>query len=209
MTLVAEFCVRGPPVPKARARSDPRSGRMYTPAKSVAYERRVAAAAFAASRWERVDGELRRRVDRWPEPKGCKRAAPRRRRTRTPKCGCNWCSAEFRIALAIYLPDRRTRDADNIEKAILDGMKGILYRDDFQAIVERKSRALSRTNPRVEVLVRMVPPAQSSLHLEEPTVELVQCSGCEGRGGFEVGLPSGRRRRVVCGDCAGTGRAQA
>lgn len=155
MTLSAEFIVEGVPRPKERARRDPRSGRWYTPRSTVAYQRIVAAQALMSSRWIiEPDGALRRRDVRWPSPSDCERERPRPRGSRSPRCACDWCSAEWVLELRIYLPDRRTRDVDNIEKAILDACNGILWRDDRQALVERKSREVSRDSPRVEVYVR-------------------------------------------------------
>jgi Holliday junction resolvase RusA-like endonuclease len=208
MTLIAEFVVPGKPVPKARPRFHRATGRVYTPAKSAKYEKAVGAAAFHASRWAQHDEKSwARRAEPWPEPNLCARERPRRTKA-AARCQCAWCASTFAVGLRIFLPDRRARDIDNIAKAVLDGCTGVLWRDDKQVTSSSQSSQLSRTNPRVEVRVELRPPAQGSLLEEDPTVEDAQCTGCEGRGMFEVTLPvSGKRRELVCNDCAGSGRA--
>ena len=46
----------------------------------------------------------------------------------------NYRPSESRISVLIeaYPPDRRGRDLDNIQKALLDSMQGLLFRDDSQ-----------------------------------------------------------------------------
>lgn len=205
--MTAEFTITGKPVPKARPRFDTRHGRVYTPAKSVKYEKRVAGAAHNGSRWERLEGgHMRRRLQRWPEPDGCARAAPRR--PKRVKCVCPWCSFEYRIELDIYLPDRRTRDLDNIEKAVLDGMTGVLWHDDRQVYVARKDKDLSRLKPRVDVRIRQVI-IQGELGPPKPELEDTEgpCPDCEGSGALVVLTLTGAQKRVNCGLCQGTGHA--
>lgn len=48
MTSLITFDIPGRPVPKGRPRFDPRSGRIYTPAKTAAYEKEVAYRALAS-----------------------------------------------------------------------------------------------------------------------------------------------------------------
>lgn len=36
------------------------------------------------------------------------------------------------VVLDFYLPDRHRRDSDNLSKAVLDAMNGIVYQDDTQ-----------------------------------------------------------------------------
>jgi len=212
---LARFTVLGKPVPKARPRFDRRSGRVFTPKKSRAYEKRVAAEAHAASRWVRDEEtrSLSRRADPWPDRQGCERARPRRRSDPAPSCRCDWCASSFEVELRIFFPDRRKRDIDNVAKAVLDGINGILWHDDSQVRATSISSDLSRKAPRVEVEVRRRPPAQERLSLEEPSASLFEgysvCEDCEGVGTFKVDLPSGRRKAVVCGLCQGRGRLTA
>ncbi len=208
MTLVASFTIPGKPVPKARVRFDRRSGRAYTPFKSRAYEKRVAAEAYSASRWDRdLEAKTMTRRDDWPEKSSCARERSTRRAGKSSRCRCAWCASAVELDLRIYLPDRRTRDIDNIAKSLLDGMNGVLFRDDRQVCATAITKELDRANPRVEVVVRLEPPVQGALGIDRELVP-VQCSGCEGVGSFPVGLPSGKRREVVCGDCGGSGKAR-
>ena len=58
--------------------------------------------------------------------------------------------------LIFYLPDRRRRDIDNLSKAVLDAMNGIIYKDDTQVqklVVDKK---VSRDKPGVFVIVRPI-----------------------------------------------------
>jgi Holliday junction resolvase RusA-like endonuclease len=168
VTVELRFVVEGKPVPAARPRFDPRTRRSYTDPRSREYQRTVRGEAWAAALRERVDGRLLPRSPTWPREENCGRARFRRRGAPAPKCNCEWCSRRYELELLIALPDRRTRDLDNIEKAILDGCTGALWRDDRQAFVKMKSPVISPERPRVEVLVRVCAGAQ---------LELAQASG--------------------------------
>jgi crossover junction endodeoxyribonuclease RusA len=108
-----KFTVPGIPVPKERPRFG--RGRVYTPEKTVAYERKVRFYA-AAARVRPIDGDVA-------------------------------------LTLAIYLPDRRRRDMDNIEKAIKDALNGVAYEDDSQVAWCLKERFVDKADPRVVVTV--------------------------------------------------------
>ncbi len=145
------FTIDGTPVPYQRAGGG-KTGHRYTEPESRAYQAGVKAKAWSATLLRRITtGES------WPDRGACAKERPRPRRTRAPKCDCAWCSRRYRFQLLIVLPDRRTRDLDNIEKAILDGCKGALYRDDRQAYVGKKEPQLDRDRPRVEVTVEVAP----------------------------------------------------
>lgn len=208
MTQRATFTVRGRPVPKGRPRFDRRSGRTYTPKRTVDYERKVRGEALHAARWIRTgERSIEKRSDPWPIPDRCLRARPRRRGVPAPTCGCPWCSSTFEVRLVVYLADRRKVDLDNVAKAVLDGCNGILWLDDSQVAGLKVSGDMSRRNPRVEVEVLRHEPVQAELALEEAPAPGSPCEDCEGAGAFDVELPSGRTKRVVCGDCKGTGVA--
>ncbi len=217
MTLIAEFTVPGKPVPKPRAKYNPRTRTTYYPkpkhGESIeSYERRVQGEAFSASRWVRVpdSNKLERRSDRWPQRGDCARERPTRRAGKSKDCACAFCASRIEVELRIYVPDRRHRDLDNIAKSILDGMNRVLFQDDSQVLHTTIDKALDRANPRVEVVVRLTPPAQRKLDLEEPDVDLETCPECEGAGVFAVTLPvSGKKREVVCGPCRGSGKVSA
>ncbi len=168
----ARFVVTGTPIPYARAQTTP-SGRRYTDPKSKKYRNRVGAEAFHASRWTSEGGRHVRRTPAWPDKGKCKKVLAKYRRkkgVRLPACSCSYCSDEYRVRLLVVLPDRRTRDLDNIEKNILDACTGILWWDDRQAFVDAKERAYSKTSPRVEVEVRRSS-AQEKLAEIEPEDE--------------------------------------
>lgn len=160
----AKFTIEGPPVPKARPRVDRRSGRIYTPTKSEKYEKRVRGEAWAASLRHRVDGRLVRRSPPWPRREDCALERARWRAKRV-SCSCGFCSTEFRVELLIVLPDRRTRDVDNIAKSVLDGINGALWRDDRQVAALRVERAVNGDRPRVEVSIEAMN-AQASLDMD-------------------------------------------
>ena len=53
----------------------------------------------------------------------------------------DWTLTPFRIwktplavELDFYLPDKHRRDLDNLSKAVLDAMNGIVYKDDCQVV---------------------------------------------------------------------------
>lgn len=158
------FTVDGCPVPKARPRFDPRSGRTYSDAKSEAYQGRVRSEArAAAARMRDAEGRLVRRVPAWPVDTDCAREAWRASGVKAPDCECAWCSQDYELECYFVLPDRRTRDRDNLEGNILDGCTGALWRNDRIAYVRTKTFALNPERPRVEVIVRAVGPIQLEL----------------------------------------------
>lgn len=48
--------------------------------------------------------------------------------------GCEPTRGPVAVRVEFFLPDRRRRDIDNLEKAILDGLKGEAFADDDQVI---------------------------------------------------------------------------
>jgi len=125
-----EFFVPGKPVAKQRPRFSSRGkfGRAYTPSETVNYEALVKMCASEATRSDlpmesAIGVTLVIHVDR-------------------PK------SAPKRVVYAKKKPDM-----DNVLKSILDGMNGILYRDDSQVIhaAVDKVFAVEREGVHVEV----------------------------------------------------------
>jgi len=57
------------------------------------------------------------------------------------------------FSVLIYLPDRRRRDRDNIEKAIQDALNGVAWQDDSQVAEWHGRRELDPSNPRVRITV--------------------------------------------------------
>lgn len=68
----------------------------------------------------------------------------------------NWrgnpLSGPVALDIALYWPDGRRHDVDNI-KGLLDAFTGILYEDDSQIEELRVRKAIDRANPRVEIEV--------------------------------------------------------
>lgn len=110
------FFVPGEPQGKGRARST-RSGRHYTPAKTVAYEGLIAHAAANEMRGRSlIDSACAVDVCAW-----CSVPA-------------SWSAKRRAQALAGVIRPARKPDADNILKAVGDGINGVVWRDDSLAV---------------------------------------------------------------------------
>lgn len=167
-TFAARFVVTGTPIPWQRMRQDPRTGRRFPDKRSAAYQRRVAAEAQSASRWQREGSRLVRRSPPWPDGSKCAKVIARMKgKTRPPKCDCSWCSTSYRVELLVAMPDRRTRDIDNCIKQVMDACTGILWRDDRQVIGVKSEKVLDRDSPRIECIVTGAAGAQLAL-VSEP-----------------------------------------
>lgn len=57
------------------------------------------------------------------------------------------------LSVAIYFPDRRKRDADNVFKAIADALNRVAYADDSQIKEGHFTAAYDKARPRVDVWV--------------------------------------------------------
>jgi crossover junction endodeoxyribonuclease RusA len=66
--------------------------------------------------------------------------------------------AAYRVEVVLYMPDKRTRDGDNVLKSIQDGANGVLWRDDRQVVETTVRKDLDRDDPRAEVVVEVVQP---------------------------------------------------
>lgn len=115
--LAMDCIVPGTPQGKARPRFSRKSGTVYTPHKTVMYERKVAAAykeeggkKYAAGCYVKV---LIRAF--FPIPK-------------------SWSKAKRERALAGEIRPDKKPDIDNIQKVVLDGLNGIAYDDDKQVV---------------------------------------------------------------------------
>lgn len=131
------FTVPGEPQGKGRARVGTIAGkaRMFTPAKTVAYEGLVAHAAQEAMRG----------------------AAPIERPCRIEldvlcTVPASWSAKKRAQALAGAIRPAKKPDADNVLKAVCDGINGVIWRDDVQA-VEGMWRKLYAETPGVRVRV--------------------------------------------------------
>lgn len=75
--------------------------------------------------------------------------------------GCPLFAKGCRLALVIYFPDRRVRDADNVLKGVADSLqankrlnrRAIAWRNDHDIGHLSVERAVDRERPRVEVTI--------------------------------------------------------
>lgn len=134
-TTLITFNVEGPPVAKGRARATTIRGmaRLYTPAKTRAYEDTVRiAAAMAMGERRPFQGEVTMTV------------------TAMVAIPTSFSKRKRLNAIAGIIRPTTRPDADNYAKAALDGCNGILFRDDSQVtdLIIRKRYA---ADPRLVV----------------------------------------------------------
>lgn len=135
MTVAVYFVVTGKPTGKGRPRASTRGGfvRMYTDAKTLGYEAAIAdEAARAMGKMEPFETPVQMQVScYYPIPK-------------------SWSKKKRQDAVDGELYPKVKPDLDNVAKAVLDAINGIVYVDDAQVInlVATKRYA---TDPRVEV----------------------------------------------------------
>ncbi len=118
MTAI-RFTVPGEPQGKGRPRIGKigQHARMFTPAKTVAYEGLVAHAAQQAMAGSApLDGACRIELDVL-----CTVPA-------------SWSQRKQRDALAGLIRPTKKPDADNVLKAVCDGLNGVAWKDDVQAV---------------------------------------------------------------------------
>lgn len=109
--MEVQFIVPGEPQGKGRPRFG--NGRTYTPAKTIEYERRIATKAAEAMPCPATALPVRVRVDAY---KGI------------PK---SWARAKrLRAMDGQEIPGKP--DLDNVAKAVLDALNGVVYADDVQ-----------------------------------------------------------------------------
>jgi Holliday junction resolvase RusA-like endonuclease len=133
--MIPTIIIEGPAVGKGRPRATSRGGhaRMYTPAKTVAYEIRVQAAAKEAMRDQApCPGPIEAEIWVLVMP---------------PK---SFSKSKTRMALDGDIRPTSKPDLDNVAKALLDACNGIIYLDDKQItdLVIRR-----RYSPRDSVVV--------------------------------------------------------
>lgn len=135
------FSVPGQPVAKGRPKFARQGGfvRTYTPEKTVNYETLVKLAAGEAMAGAApIDGP----VELWLD---IELAIP-----------ASWSKKKHAAAVAGKVAATKKPDADNVLKAIKDGMNGIVWNDDAQAVEYRISKRYSLT-PGVRVQVEQLP----------------------------------------------------
>lgn len=137
---ILRFEVHGEPVPKGRARAALRGGRIghYTPGKTVAYEamvRRVAMGVMEnAGLLVMANIGFSVEIRAWFAPP------------------VSWSAKKRQEALSGVLMHMVKPDADNVAKAVLDGLNGVVWRDDCQVCDLRVSKGY-REAAMVEVVV--------------------------------------------------------
>lgn len=131
------FFVPGEPQGKGRARST-RSGRHYTPAKTVAYEGLIAHAAAAAM------------GSRPPIESACEIIV-----VAYFGIPASWSKVKQQRAIDGVIRPAKKPDGDNILKAVADGLNGVAWRDDAQAVEVSISKRYS-ARPGLIVTVRPI-----------------------------------------------------
>jgi Holliday junction resolvase RusA-like endonuclease len=148
---VIRFTVPGQPQGKGR----PRIGRvgnharMFTPAKTVAYEQSVSSAAHAAlSGTPLISGPVSV--------------------TMLVECAVpmSWPKKKRNQAIAGQIAPTTKPDIDNVVKAVLDGCNGALWRDDVQVVDLRRVRKRYSLTPGVTVDVDVGPPLSAIAELQ-------------------------------------------
>jgi len=134
------FQVPGEPQGKGRARVGRIAGhaRMFTPAKTVAYEGLIAhAAATAMGGHPPISGACMVDV------------------CASISVPASWSKRKREDALAGKIRPTKKPDGDNILKAVCDGMNGVVFRDDSQAVhcIVRKAYQLT---PGLSVIVAVL-----------------------------------------------------
>lgn len=132
------FTVPGEPVGKGRARAAKRGKfiTMYTPIKTANYEGLIAHAAMVAMAGrtlltQAAEVELDIRVS-------------------IPK---SMSKKNRKLAIDGLIVPTKKPDIDNVEKAIFDGMNGVVWKDDVQVVQVKKRKRYAET-PGVVVIVR-------------------------------------------------------
>lgn len=113
------FTVPGEPIGKGRPRATTRAGHaaLYTPKKTANYESLIAHAAHQA-----MAGAA-------PVEFACQVQL-----SITVGVPASWSKKKQAAALAGHVLPTKKPDTDNVVKAVFDGMNGVVWRDDVQAV---------------------------------------------------------------------------
>lgn len=131
------FVVPGQPVAKGRPKVSTAGGfsRLYTPAKTVSYEGLVAhSASVAMAGTAPIEGPVSASLDI------------------VMQVPASWSKKKQLQAVAGQIRPTTKPDADNVIKAIFDGMNGVVWRDDVQ-VVDFSGRKRYGDTPGVRVTV--------------------------------------------------------
>lgn len=149
MINVVSFVVPGEPQGKGRARVGKVGGhaRMFTPAKTVAYEGLIAMAAQQAMRGGApLEGPLALSVEA------------------VATIPASWSKKRRSEALAGLLRPTTKPDIDNIVKAVGDGANGVAWGDDRQ-IVQLTALKRYGERPELRVIVARIEPGEPGVEL--------------------------------------------
>lgn len=140
---VISFTVPGTPVGKGRPKVSSRGGKfaqLYTPEKTANYEGLVAHTGQAAMNSRPlIAGAVSVKMDiRLPVP-------------------ASWSKRKQLMALDGQVFAKKKPDIDNVEKAIFDGLNGVVWNDDVQ-VVEVVKRKRYGSAPGVLVVIREISP---------------------------------------------------
>jgi Holliday junction resolvase RusA-like endonuclease len=140
MSATVYFVVYGNPVGKGRPRATSRGGfvRMYTDAKTLGFESAVADEARIAMReWQAFNTPMQLQLSAYyPIPK-------------------SWSKKKRQMAMDGEIHPQVKPDLDNVMKAVLDAMNGVVYVDDSQVINMVATKRYS-SDPRIEVYLHEV-----------------------------------------------------
>lgn len=134
------FTIPGQPQGKGRARATAVGGRarMYTPAKTASYEGLISMVAGSAMAGrELIEGAAFVALDI---------------RCQVP---ASWSKKKQAQALAGEIHPTTKPDVDNVEKAVFDGLNGVVWRDDVQVIEVSKRKRYSAV-PGVVVTIKPI-----------------------------------------------------
>jgi len=142
-----EFVVPGIPIGKGRPKVASRRGKfahLYTPQKTVSYEKLVAQCGQVAmvGRPLMLGALYVRLTIALPIP-------------------ASWSNKKRAAALAGAIYAMVKPDIDNVEKSIFDGLNGVVWRDDVQVVDVSKQKFYS-DNPGVEIFIRPLEDANSA-----------------------------------------------
>lgn len=135
------FSIPGQPVAKGRPKFARQGAfvRTYTPEKTASYENLVKLAATQAMAGRPpIDGPVELQLDILLQ------------------IPASWSKKRQQLAEAGQVAATKKPDADNVLKAVKDGMNGIVWVDDAQAVEYRISKRYGAT-PGVRVIVEQLP----------------------------------------------------
>lgn len=72
------------------------------------------------------------------------------------EAGAEMAAGPVAVQIVAYMPDRRRRDIDNVIKAVMDGLNGVLYHDDAQVHEVAASKRYDKASPRTVVAMTIL-----------------------------------------------------